>query len=138
MQTNQISPETEIALIRILKKYYPHAHFEIISKIEKTWVDIDFKGYFTESALIERPYPSPYDQWYRLDECDFSISFAPQKNFLFMVGNWRGAILTLHYDNNDYVWSDEGEVIPRPYPDGDKFEVIAQEMHPILIKNYET
>ncbi len=134
MQTNQISLETEIALIAIAKEHYPYAHFKLNSNVEENWANIDFVAYLTESALCERPYTDPCHTRYQIDSSSFGISFNPQSTFLFVFGDWRGASLTLHYDGHEYLWSDEGKDIPRPYPDGDKFEAIAKQIYPILIK----
>lgn len=48
MKANQVLPETELILIQIAQKYYPHTHFQIIPKFEfevDNWIEMDFVAY---------------------------------------------------------------------------------------------
>jgi hypothetical protein len=133
---HQILPETELLLMQIAEKHYPRTHFKVISRFEfevDNWIEIDFLAYLSESTN-ERPYSDPFHKYYRRDRFDFNVAFSLKDSRLFVSSNWREVILTLQYSLSDCSWWDEGEIIPRPYPHGDKLEAIAKEIYPLLIK----
>ena len=134
MKINKISPEQELALLAIANKYYPHSRFKLTVKVETDCIEIDFEGFFNEQAISPRPFSDPCNKYYRTENRDFSIQFFPGQT-LFVQGFWRSALLVLGYRPSETaLWSDEGEIISRPYPDGDKFEAIAIELYPLLAR----
>ncbi|MCC5636357.1 hypothetical protein LC593_10895 [Nostoc sp. CHAB 5844] len=133
-QINQISPETEFALVQIAQKYFSGNRFKVVSKVEKDWVEIDFSAYLCEAICDDHPHPDPCHPYYQADKFDFDVVFAPSDKTIFISSWWRNSLLTLSYSPDSCSWTEEGEDRRCPYPDGENFEAIASEMYPLLIK----
>ena len=96
---------------------------------------MNFVAYLSESASGDRPHSNPFHKYYRRDRFDFNLAFAlkDKDTRLFLSGDWHEVTLTLHYSlAGGCSWWDEGDVVARPHPHGDKLEAIAQEMYPLL------
>jgi hypothetical protein len=132
MSLSTLPIQIEIAIAKILSAHYFHSHFKLTSQIEKEFLIIDFHGYFTESFDPKnRPYPNPISEVYRNKKIDFRLFWGSEH--LALSSWWRNAILSLEYTPIGQEWlNEDGEEIPRPYPDGDKFEAIAASLYPIL------
>ena len=131
-----VLPETELILIQIAEKHYPHTHFRIIPEFNfkiDNWIEMNFLAYLSESTSGDRPHSNPFHKYYRRDRFDFNLAFALKDTRLFLSGDWHEVTLTLQYSLSDGCsWWDEGDRIARPRPHGDKLEAIAQEMYPLL------
>ncbi|MGF1939130.1 MAG: hypothetical protein RM347_033070 [Nostoc sp. ChiQUE02] len=136
MSLSTLPIEFELAVAKILSAHYFNSRFKLISQIEKESLTIDFHGYFTESfATKNLAYSNPTHEFYRNNKVDFRLFWDSEH--LALSGWWRNAILSLEYTPIRQEWvNEDGEEIPRPYPDGDKFEVIAASLYPILQKYF--
>ncbi|MEA5600393.1 hypothetical protein [Nostoc sp. UHCC 0252] len=132
MTLSTLPIEFELAAAKILSTHYPHSRFKLTAEIDKGFLKIDFQGYFTESSDPKnRPYSNPINEFYRNKKIDFRLFWSGEH--LALSGWWRTAILSLEYTPIRQEWlNEDGEEISRPYPDGDKFEAIANSLYPIL------
>ena len=132
MSLSTLPIEFELTAAKISSDHYPHSRFKLTVEIEKSFIKIDFQGYFTESLNPKnRPYSNPISEVYRNNKVDFRLFWSGEH--LALSGRWRTAILSLEYTPIRQEWlNEDGEEISRPYPDGDKFEAIAASLYPIL------
>lgn len=132
MSLSNLPIEFELTTAKILSAHYLHSRFRLTAKIEKGLLLIDFQGYFTETFDPKnRLYPNPMSEVYRNKKVDFRLFWGSEH--LALSGWWRNAILSLEYTPIRQEWlNEDGEQISRPYPDGDKFEIIAASLYPIL------
>lgn len=129
--------EIELAISKLTQTIYPNTRFGLTTKVDEYSITIEFEGFFTESHYPNnRPYQNPNHEFYRNPKKDFWIQYFTKSKSLSICGWWRSSILSLHYndDNNkSFLWMNEnGKQIATPYPDGDNFEAIANELLPIL------
>lgn len=133
MNIQSLPLEFELAASQIAAQHYNAARYKLIPTISSNSIDIEFQGYFTEKFdPRNRPEPNPTDKFYRNEKIDFTLFYS--YNRLSLSGWWRSAILSVEYTaNNEYTWiNEDGEEITRPYPDGDKFEIIMAQLYPLL------
>ena len=139
MNSSTLPLEFELTVLKIAAQTYPNTRHSLTPDISKNCICIEFKGFFTIKFKPEnRPYSNPIHDFYRNPNADFLIMYFPNGEHLIVSGWWRGAILSLHYDASALHWqTDDGDEITRPVPDGDRFEHIAAELHPILQKYFK-
>lgn len=129
--------EFELAASQIAAKHYPFARYKLYAQVSKDDIKIEFIGYYTENFdPNNRPIDNPTDEFYRNSKIDFTLGYG--YNRLHLSGWWRSSLLSLEYQTpEEFLWiNEDGEDIPRPYPDGDKFESIAMELYPLSQKYF--
>ncbi|AFZ11336.1 hypothetical protein Cri9333_0356 [Crinalium epipsammum PCC 9333] len=135
----QLPLETQLAISQILEEHYQHRRFNLTTDVKMTYsfVEIEFKCYYAESFdPTNRPYPNPFHEFYRARNIDFDLHWGNLE--LCLSSWWKSEIFSLYYKPDSCCrWlGEEGDVISRPHPDGEKFEAIAASLYPIMLKHF--
>ena len=137
MSVQYLPIEFELAASQIAAKYYSFARYRLSAQIDKDDINIEFIAYYREEFNpANRPVDNPTDEFYRNNKIDFTFNY--NYNRLSLSGWWRSSLLSVGYQAPEgFLWiNEDGEDIPGPYPDGDKFESIAVELYPLLKKHF--